>query len=118
MEQHIVSGARACRRRMGAAVTLAVFSALPLIVFQTTLDDAATRFRIEFNYLLSGWGPWILVGTGVLCFIPVVVSIERSAYSRWALTPTIRRAYEIWGATLYLLGVLLLTQTAQISSAF
>jgi len=113
-----VTGARACKRRIGASVALAVFCALPFVVFQATLQDAATKFRVEFNYLLSGWGPWMLVSAGVLCFVPVVVSIERSAYSRWALAPTIRRAYEIWGATFYLLGVLLLTQTAQISSAF
>jgi hypothetical protein len=118
MEQHVLTRAPACKRRLGAAVALAVFSAAPFVVFQATLRDAATNFRVEFNYLVTGWGPWTLVAIGVLCFVPVVVSMGRSAYSRWALTPATRRAYEIWGATLYLLGVMLLTQTTQISSAF
>jgi hypothetical protein len=118
MEPRVVTGVQACRRRLGAALALALFSAAPFVVFRATLEDAATNFRVEFNYLLSGWGPWLLVGIGGLCFVPVVVSMGRSAYSRWSLAPVTRRAYEIWGATLYLLGVLLLTQTAQISSAF
>jgi hypothetical protein len=118
MSQHVLTGAHACRRRLGAAAALAVFSAAPFVVFQSTLRDAATNFRLEPNYLVTGWGPWTLVAIGVLCFVPIVVSMGRSAYSRWALTPPTRRAYEIWGATLYILGVMLLTQTAQISSAF
>lgn len=118
MEPRVVTGVQLCRRRLGAAVALAVFSAAPFVVFQSTLADAATNFRVEFNYLVTGWAPWTLVAIGVLCFVPVVVSMGRGAFSRWALAPVTRRAYEIWGATLYLLGVLLLTQTAQISSAF
>jgi hypothetical protein len=107
-----------CRRRLFAAAALAVFSAAPFLVFQHVVSDAATNFRVEFNYLVSGWVPWLLVVVGALCFVPVVFSIGRGAYSRFSLNPGIRTAYEIWGATLYLLGVLLLTQTAQVSGAF
>jgi hypothetical protein len=106
------------RRRLVAGTALAVFAAAPLVAFHATVRDAATDFRLEFNYLLSGWAPWFLIGVGALCFVPVIVSIGRGAYSRLFLTPAARRAFEIWGATLYLLGVLLLTQTAQVSSAF
>jgi hypothetical protein len=113
-----MSGLRLYRRRLGAVLALAAFSAAPLVVFEHTVRDAATDFRVEFNYLVTGWGPWFLIAVGILCFVPVVVSIGRSAYSRWSLAPGIRTAYEIWGATLYLLGVLLLTQTTQISGAF
>lgn len=115
---HAISGLRLCRRRLGALLALVVFGAAPLVVFEQTVRDAATDFRVEFNYLVTGWGPWVMIAIGILCFVPVVVSIGRSAYSRWSLAPGIRTAYEIWGATLYLLGVLLLTQTTQISSAF
>jgi hypothetical protein len=114
----VLTATRICRRRLAAAAALAVFGAAPFFVFQQVVRDAATNFRVEFNYLVSGWVPWLLVVVGMLCFIPVVVSIGRSAYSRWSLPPGIRTAYEIWGATLYLLGVLLLTQTAQVASAF
>lgn len=106
------------RRRLAALVTLAVFSAAPFYVFNHVVRDAATNFRVELNYLVSGWVPWLLVVVGALCFVPVIVSIGRSAYSRWSLPPGVRTAYEVWGATLYILGVLLLTQTAQVSSAF
>ena len=115
---HALSGLRLCRRRLGALLALAAFSAAPFVVFGQTVRDAATDFRIEFNYLVSGWAPWFLIAVGILCFVPVVVSIGRSAYSRWSLAPGVRTAYEIWGATLYLLGVLLLTQTSQVSGAF
>src|SRR5947208_2144129 len=118
MEHGVITGVHAFRRRLTAAATLAAFSAAPFVVFEATVRDAATNFRIEFKYLLTGWGPWVLVATGVLCFVPVVVSMGRAAYSRWFLTVGVKRAFEIWGVTLYLLGVLLLTQTAQISSAF
>ena len=109
---------RICRRRVGALLTLVVFSAAPFLVFQHTVQDAATDFRVDFNYLVTGWAPWLLIVVGMLCFVPVVVSMGRSAFSRWSLAPGIRHAYEVWGAVLYLLGVLLLTQTSQISGAF
>ena len=115
---HALTGLRLCRRRLGALLALLVFSGAPFLVFEHTVRDAATDFRLEFNYLVTGWGPWFLIAVGALCFVPVVVSIGRSAYSRWSLAPGVRTAYEIWGATLYLLGVLLLTQTTQISGAF
>lgn len=109
---------RICRRRLAALMALAVFSAAPFVVFQHTVRDAATDFRVEFNYLVTGWAPWLLIVVGVLCFVPVVVSMGRSAFSRWSLAPGIRHAYEVWGAVLYLLGVLLLAQTSQVAGAF
>ena len=114
----MLTGTRICRRRLGAAITLAVFSAAPFYVFQQVVSDATTHFRVELKYLVSGWVPWVLVVVGLLCFVPVIVSIGRGAYSRWWLAPGIRTAYEVWGAILYLFGILLLTQTAQVSSAF
>jgi hypothetical protein len=114
----VLTAARICRRRLTAAVALAVSAAAPFYVFHQVVQDAATNFRVEIEYLVSGWVPWLLVVVGALCFVPVIVSIGRSAFSRWSLPPAIRTAYEVWGATLYILGVLLLTQTAQVSSAF
>ena len=117
MEQH-VAGAHIWRRRLQAVVTLALFSVAPFLVFESTVRDAAASdFRLEFDYLVTGWAPWALIAIGLLCFVPVVVSIGRSAFSRWSLSPQVRRAWEIWGVTLYLLGVLLLVQTAQIAAA-
>ena len=108
----------AWRRRVAAAVSIVLLCAAPFVVFHGTIRDAATKFRFEFVYLVTGWAPWALVFLGSLCFVPVAVSIGRGAYSRWFLSARIRHVYEIWGATLYLLGVLLLTQTSQVSRAF
>ena len=118
METEVVRRRGTIRRRAAAAAALALFAAAPFAVFQTTVRDAATNFRVELGYLVTGWGPWVLIVTGSLCFVPVIVSIGRSAFSRWALSPGIKLAYEIWGATLYLLGLGLLVQTSQVSSAF
>jgi hypothetical protein len=113
-----VVGTRIRRRRAAALASLAVLSVAPFLVFQHTVRDAATDFRIDFSYLVTGWAPWLLIVVGLLCFVPVVVSMGRSAFSRWSLPPGIRHAYETWGAILYLLGVLLLTQTSQVAGAF
>jgi hypothetical protein len=99
-------------------VSIVVLCAAPFLVFHATIRDAATQFRFELVYLVTGWGPWALVLLGSLCFVPVAISIGRSMYSRWFLSARIRHVYEIWGATLYLLGVLLLTQTSQVARAF
>ena len=118
MKQDAAIGTRICRRRLGALLAIAVFAAAPFVVFQNTVRDAMTDFRVEFNYLVTGWVPWLLIVVGMLCFVPVVVSMGRSAFSRWSLPPGIRHAYEMWGAVLYLLGVLLLAQTSQVAGAF
>ena len=118
MKQEALVGTRICRRRIAAVTALAALCAAPFVVFQHTMRDAATDFRVDFNYLVTGWAPWFLIVVGVLCFVPVVVSMGRNAFSRWSLPPGIRHAYETWGAILYLLGVLLLTQTSQVANAF
>lgn len=103
---------------MSAATAVAVFGAAPFLVFRSTVEDAATNFRIEFEYLVTGWSPWFLITLGTLCFIPVTVSIARSGYSRWHLKPATRHAYQAWGLVLYLLGLILAVQTSQIASAY
>ena len=80
------------RHRLMAIFAIAVFLAVPFLVFRATVEDAATDFRFELVYLVSGWGPWVLIVIGSLCFVPVAISMGRSAYSRWALSPGIRRA--------------------------
>jgi hypothetical protein len=108
----------AWRGRLAACLAIALFCAAPVVIFQATMRDAATEFRLEFNYLVTGWGPWALIALGSLCFVPVAASIGRDVYSRWFLSARIRHIWEIWGAVLYLLGVVLLTQTSQIADAF
>lgn len=109
----------ALRRRMAAFCGIAIFLVAPFLVFHRTIEDATiSDFRFELGYVVTGWGPWALIVAGSLCMVPVAFSIGRSAFSRWSLNPGVRRAYEAWGITLYLLGVLLAVQTSQIASAF
>ena len=102
-----------------AATAVAVFAAAPFALFRRTVEDAVTSdFRLEFTYLVSGWGSWTLIVLGALCFVPVTLSMYRDGYSRLYLKPATRHAYEAWGITLYLLGLVLAVQTSQVSSAF
>ena len=108
-------GAQLARRRLAAAAAVAASTAAPFVLFHRVILDAASQFRLEFVYLLSGWTAWVLILLGSLCFVPVALSIGRDEYSRWFLKPAIRRAYEAWGLSLYVLGILLAVQTAQVA---
>jgi hypothetical protein len=108
-------GAQHARRRLAATVALAVFAVAPFALFHRTIFDAASQFRLDFVYLLSGWTAWVLIALGALCFVPVALSIGRDEYSRWYVKPAIRRAYEAWGLSLYVLGILLAVQTVQVA---
>ena len=112
------SAGQAGLRRLVAFVAVALACAWPFAVFRATVQDAATDFRIDFEYLVTGWGPWFLIVLGSLCFVPVVVSIARTGYSRLYVKPATRHAYEAWGVSLYTLGVLLAVQTSQIAGAY
>ena len=105
-------------RRLIAAVAAATSCALPFLIFHDTVEDVATDFRFELESLITGWAPWFLIVLGTLCFVPVIWSIARSGYSRWYMSPGARHAYEAWGLTLYILGLLLAIQTSQIVGAF
>jgi hypothetical protein len=73
----------------------------------------AADFRFELEYLVTGWTAYVLIGLGLLFFIPVVVSIGRRPDSR--LYPRSRGAYLGWGVSLYTLGIMLATQVAVIA---
>jgi hypothetical protein len=105
-------------RRLGAAATVALVGAAPFVIFRGILEDAATDFRWEFTYLLSGWVPFALMTAGALWFVPVVVSMERTGYSRLYLRPVTRHACQAWGLVTYLLGFCLAIQTSQIAGLF
>jgi len=79
-------------RRLVAAATVALVGAAPFVVFRGLFQDAATDFRWEFLYLVSGWTPFILMFIGALWFVPVVLSMERTGYSRLYLRPARRGA--------------------------
>ncbi len=63
---------------------------------------------------LLAWTPWALIVLGLLFLVPVALSAGRDPESRWY--PRARNAYAGWGISLYLLGVILGSQVAQLYS--
>lgn len=90
-----------------------VAALLPIVLWHHAIALVATDFRLEFDYLVTGWTAYALIAGGLLFFLPVVLSIGRSRESRLYLHA--RNAYIGWGVTLYVLGVALASQVAQIA---
>jgi len=106
-------------RRLGAAATVALVAAAPFLIFRSTFEDAlASGFRWELVYLISGWGPFVLMTVGTLWFVVVVVSMDRTGYSRLYIRPVTRHACLAWGLVTYMLGFMLAIQTSQIAGLF
>ena len=105
----------AARRRAGriGVIGFLLAVALPVLLFHGIVGDIASEFRLDFNYLVSEWTPWILIAAGLAFCLPVAWSAGRDPESRWY--PRSRNAYAAWGITLYLLGLALAAQVAQIA---
>jgi hypothetical protein len=96
------------------ALGFALALALPVALWHNLISDIASEFRLDVNYLVSEWSPWVLIGAGLLFCAPVAWSAGRDPEGRWY--PRARNAYAGWGISLYLLGVALGAQVAQISN--
>ncbi len=88
---------------------------MPWILWHRAIEIIAADFRLEFEYLVTGWTAYALIAMGLLFFLPVVISIGRRPDSR--LYPRSRGAYLAWGVSLYTLGIMLATQVAVIAEA-
>jgi hypothetical protein len=97
---------------VGAAGFLAA-ALLPIALWHRAVSIVASDFRLELEYLVTGWTAYGLIALGLTFLVPVVLSIGRTPESR--LYPRSRNAYVAWGLTLYLLGIMLATQVAQIA---
>jgi hypothetical protein len=86
---------------------------MPVVLWHRPMSMIAEEFRLEFEYLVTGWTAYALIGLGLLFFVPVVMSIGRRPDSR--LYPRSRGAYIGWGVSLYTLGIMLATQVAVIA---
>jgi hypothetical protein len=105
--------ARRRRARRIGAVGFAVAAALPVVLWHRVVADIAGEFRLDANYLITGWSPWVLMALGLLCFVPVVLEDWRDPDRRFHHSGT--GAWLGWAVTLYLLGFALATQVAQIA---
>jgi hypothetical protein len=99
--------------RLVGLVGFILAAALPPILWHRAIAAVAHDFRMDIPYL-TGWVAYALIAIGLLFFIPVVISIGRRPGSR--LYPRARNAYAGWGVSLYLLGIALATQVAQIAA--
>ena len=86
---------------------------LPVVLWHRPIAMIAEDFRLEFEYLVTGWTAYTLIVLGLLFFVPVVLSIGRRPDSRFY--PRSRGAYAGWGVSLYTLGIMLATQVALIA---
>ncbi len=106
------SAARRREARWVARVGFTVAVAGPILLWHQVVADIASEFRLDLHYLVSEWSPWVLIAAGLAFSLPVAWSAGRDPDSRWY--PRARNAYAGWGVTLYLLGVALAIQVAQI----
>ena len=111
--QHAVERARRRARLVGLAGFLAA-AATPVVLFRHAVALLAASFEWDAHYL-TGWLPWVLITGGLLFFVPVALSAGMNPDSRFF--PRARSAYAGWGVSLYLLGLGLGLQVAQMQHA-
>ena len=104
--------ARRNARLVGLGGFLAA-AALPVVLWHRAIALLAGDFRLEARYLVTGWLGYGLIAAGLLCFVPVLLSIGRKPDSR--LYPRARNALAGWGVSFYLLGIALAVQVAAIT---
>src|SRR5688572_19613881 len=85
---------------------------LPFALWHDTIADIAPGFRLDLGYL-TGWLPWLLMGLGLACFVPVILDRIRDPERRFYGSH--RAAWFGWSVSLYLLGFLLAWQVARIT---
>ena len=86
---------------------------MPVVLWHRAMWMIAEDFRLEGDYLVTGWTGYALIALGLLFFVPVVLSIGRRPDSRFY--PRSRGAYVGWGVSLYTLGIMLASQVAIIA---
>jgi hypothetical protein len=85
---------------------------LPIALWHRVLGDIFASFHWNFSYAIGELSPWFLLLAGIAFLVPVAISAGRSPESR--LYPRARRAYTAWGLSLYLLGLALALQVAEL----
>jgi hypothetical protein len=102
--------------RQALAVGIAGYAAaalLPVVLWHSSIAAVADDFRLDLDYLFTGWVGYGLILAGLGFFAPVVASIGRRPGDRFY--PMARAAYAAWGLSLYLLGMALASQVALVT---
>jgi hypothetical protein len=81
-----------------------------LALWHRAIALMASDFRLEADYLLTGWLGYGLIALGLLCLLPVAWSAGLRPSSR--LYPRFRNTYMGWGLSLYLMGFAVAAQVA------
>jgi hypothetical protein len=91
-------------------IGFACAAALPVLLWHRAIAVVATDFRMELDYLVTGWLGYALIAGGLLMLLPVAWSAGRNPASR--LYPRSRNAYMGWGVSLYLMGFVVAAEVA------
>ena len=97
-------------RQLVGLVGFLCAAALPVVLWHRAIAVVATDFRLELDYLLTGWLGYGLIAGGLLLLVPVVWSAGRRPGS--PLYPRWRNAYMGWGVSLYIMGFAVAAQVA------
>jgi hypothetical protein len=90
--------------------------ALPVLLWHDVVSRIAQAFRLDAQYLIGGWTPWVLMALGLACLATAAI-IDWRQRARRFYGPG-GAAWAGWGISLYLLGFALATQVAQIADGF
>ena len=85
-------------------------AALPAVLWHRAIATIASDFRLDLDYLVTGWTGYGLIALGLMFLLPVAWSAGRNPESR--LYPRFRNAYMGWGVSLYIMGLALASQVA------
>jgi hypothetical protein len=99
--------------RVLGLVALVAAGAVPAWIFRDLLSHLAGSFQPNVDWLLTGAIGFALMAGGLLASLPVVLSIGRTPDHR--LYPRSRGSLAGWGASLYLLGAMLVVQIGAIA---
>jgi len=100
------------RARVVGVVGVLLAAVVPVVLWHEVLAMAIGEFRFSPRYIMSGLLPWLLMGAGLACAVPVVWHDLRDRRRRFHSNGT--AAWAGWGITLYILGFALATQVAQL----
>jgi hypothetical protein len=100
------------QRRLAGFVGFIGAAALPVVLWHRAIAVLASDFRLELDYLLTGWLGYGLIAGGLLLLLPVALSAGRRPGTR--LYPRWRNAWMGWGVSLYLMGFVVAAQVATI----